>query len=182
MRRIAYDVAALVARLVVGVVFLAHGLQKAGNGLDATAASFRESGVPLAHLSAAFTTAVEVAGGAMLLFGLLTPLVGVGFLLITFGAVAFVHGANGIFAKEGGWELIAALGAAALLLAAGGAGRFSLDHLLFGRRGARSGEALPYAAPGGPLRDAHAPVGPQDSPYAPPLDLPAREEGGNKEG
>ena len=47
------DVTALIARIGVGVVFLAHGWQKFSEwGLDGTAAAFGKMGVPLPTLSA----------------------------------------------------------------------------------------------------------------------------------
>jgi putative oxidoreductase len=55
------------------------------------------------------------------------------------GAFAFVHAGNGLFAADGGYELVLALGVSSLLLAAVGAGRFSVDHLL--QRSQRSGKA-----------------------------------------
>ena len=80
----------------------------------------------------------ELLGGVLLILGLLTPLAGLALVLVCVGAAVFVHGRNGVFVDEGGWELVGGLGSAALLLAAGGAGRFSLDHLMFGRRRERA--------------------------------------------
>ncbi|MEV0331031.1 DoxX family protein [Micromonospora echinospora] len=137
------DVAMLLARIGVGVVFFAHGWQKlVTNGIDGTAAFFDQSGVPLPTLAAWFATTVELLGGAALALGLAVPVAGVLLALNMLGAYVFVHAGNGIFVDQGGYELVLALGAAALLLAAVGAGRFSLDHVLFGRRRA----ATPVAA------------------------------------
>jgi putative oxidoreductase len=61
----ARDLAVLVARVAVGVVFLAHGWQKLfTNGIDGTAAFFDQVGVPAAHAAAWFAAVVELAGGA----------------------------------------------------------------------------------------------------------------------
>lgn len=133
MRRALFDVAALIARVVVGVIFLAHGLQKAGD-LDGTSSGFAQIGVPLPQLAALFTTVVEIGAGALLIVGLLTPVAGLLLLVVTLGALFFVHWSNGVFVDDGGWELIGALSSVVILLAAAGAGRFSLDRLLF-RRG-----------------------------------------------
>ncbi len=47
------------------------------------------------------------------------------------GAYLFVHmGGNGVYVSDGGWELVAVLGLASLLLAAVGAGAFGLDRFL----------------------------------------------------
>jgi putative oxidoreductase len=48
-----------------------------------------------------------------------------------------VHAGNGVFGDAGGEELVAALGAVSLTLAAVGAGRFSVDGLLETRRADR---------------------------------------------
>ena len=129
------DAALLVARLVLGVVLVAHGWQKVfTNGLGATAEGFAGMGVPLAPVSAAFAGLVELVGGVLLLAGAATALVGVLVVLDMIGAALLVHVANGVFASSGGWELVGVIAAAALVLAAVGAGRFSVDHVLASRR------------------------------------------------
>ena len=60
----ARDLALLISRVVLGVVFIAHGWQKfRTNGLDGTAAGFDRMGVPAPTLSAYYATAVELLGG-----------------------------------------------------------------------------------------------------------------------
>jgi putative oxidoreductase len=131
----ARDAALLVARLVLGVVLVAHGWQKvATNGLGATAEGFAGMGVPLAPASAAFAGLVELVGGVLVLAGAATALVGVLVVLDMLGAALLVHITNGVFASDGGWELVGVIGALALVLAAVGAGRFSVDHALASRR------------------------------------------------
>jgi putative oxidoreductase len=131
----ARDLALLVTRVAVGVVFLAHGWQKLfTNGIDGTAAFFDQAGVPAATASAWFAALVELAGGAALIAGLAVPAAGVLLLVDMIGAFAFVHAGSGLFVDGGGYEFVLVLGAAALALAAVGAGRFSVDHLLTGRR------------------------------------------------
>jgi putative oxidoreductase len=125
------DVAALIARIGIGVVFVAHGWQKAfTNGMDATAASFDRGGIPLPTLSAWFTAMTELVGGAAMIVGFAVHLVGLLLVVIMTGAYLFVHVGNGIFVRDGGGELVIALGATSLLLAAYGGGRYSLDHLI----------------------------------------------------
>ena len=132
------DAALLVARLLLGVVLIAHGWQKVvTNGLGATTEAFTQMGVPLAPVSAAFAGIVELVGGALILAGAATALVGVLVVLDMLGAALLVHIGNGVMASDGGWELVGVIGALALVLAAVGAGRFSVDHALAGR-GARA--------------------------------------------
>lgn len=131
MKNSVRDVVLLVTRIAVGGVFLAHGWQKLTEwGLDGTAASFDQMGVPLPTASAWFAAFVELAGGAALIAGLAVPVVGVLLALDMLGAFLLVHAGNGVFVGGNGYELVLTLGAAALLFAALGAGRFSLDRLL----------------------------------------------------
>jgi putative oxidoreductase len=136
------DVALLLTRLAVGVVFLAHGWQKLStNGIDGTAAFFDQVGVPLPTASAWASALVELLGGAALVLGLGLPVAGLLLAANMLGAFLFVHVGNGLFVTDGGYELVLVLGAVSLLLAAVGGGRFSLDHLLRNRR--RSGVEQP---------------------------------------
>lgn len=127
------NVGLLVARVVIGIVFLAHGLQKVNQGYSATKAGFEGMDVPVPALSAFYATWVETLGGIALIIGLLVPVFGVLLLVNMLGAFVFVHIGNGIYVTDGGWELVGALGAGALVLAVVGAGAYSVDALL-GRR------------------------------------------------
>jgi putative oxidoreductase len=131
----ARDIAVLLTRVAVGLVFLAHGWQKlVTNGIDGTAAFFDQAGVPAAAAAAWFAALVELAGGAALVVGLAVPVAGLLLLADMAGAFLFVHAGAGLFVEQGGAELVLTLGAAALVLAVLGAGRLSVDHLLIGRR------------------------------------------------
>jgi putative oxidoreductase len=134
----ARDLAILVTRVAVGLVFFAHGWQKLfTNGIDGTAAFFDQVGVPAATAAAWFAAVVELAGGAALILGVAVPVAGLLLLVDMLGAFFFVHAGAGLFVEQGGYELVLALGAAALLLGVLGAGRFSVQHLLAGRRTAQ---------------------------------------------
>jgi putative oxidoreductase len=131
----ARDLAVLVTRVAVGLVFVAHGWQKLStNGIDGTAAFFDQVGVPAASAAAWFAALVELVGGAALVLGLAVPVAGLLLLIDMIGAFVFVHAGAGLFVDQGGYELVLVLGAAALLFAVIGAGRYSVDHLLAGRR------------------------------------------------
>lgn len=129
------DAALLVARLLLGVVLIAHGSQKVFTwGIGGTAQAFEGMGVPLAPVSAVFSALVELVGGVLLLVGAATAVVGVLVVLNMLGAALIVHVPNGIMVSNGGWELVGVIAAAALVLAAVGAGRYSVDHVIAGRR------------------------------------------------
>lgn len=132
------DLGLLVARIVLGVVFTAHGIQKISEwGLDATAQNFAGMGVPMPELAAPVVAILELAGGIALILGVLTPWVGILLAIDMLVAALLVHVGSGVFVDGGGWELVGGLGAGALALAATGSGRLSLDHLFVGRRSGR---------------------------------------------
>jgi putative oxidoreductase len=131
----ATDALKLVARIVLGVVLIAHGWQKfAQYGIGGTAGSFATMGVPLPAVSAVFAAVVELVGGIALLAGAATVVAGVLVVLDMLGAFVLVHIGNGVFVTDNGFELVGVIAAAALLLVAAGPGRFSVDHALAGRR------------------------------------------------
>jgi putative oxidoreductase len=142
------DIALLIGRIVLGVVLFAHGWQKLMiNGIAGTYGQFEKLGIPLAIVSASFTSFVEFVGGALLIAGALTTTVIALDLVVMVGAAGFVHLTHGIFAQNGGWELVGVIVAAELALAATGPGRFSVDHLISSRR---AREEMPVATPRDP--------------------------------
>ncbi|MFL6051823.1 MAG: DoxX family membrane protein [Actinoallomurus sp.] len=135
-----YDAVALLARCGVGVVFLAHGWQKIQVGVTATGHNFDAMGVPLPTAAAVYATFVELLGGAALILGVALPVAGTLLFLDMAGAFVFIHAQHGVFVVDkdtprNGFELVLVLGLASLLFAAGGGGRLTLDHRLFGRGG-----------------------------------------------
>lgn len=136
----AADATALIARIAVGIVFIAHGWQKVSEmGMGGTAGMMESMGIPAPQAAALFAIVVELGGGVLLLVGLLQPVAGVLLALQMGGAILFVHAGNGLIG-EGGYELPLALGLSALALGFNG-GRFALDRLLPWGRERRPQEA-----------------------------------------
>ena len=134
------DSATTILRLVLGVVFFAHGAQKmlgwfGGYGFSGTMGFF--TGVM--HIPAVFAflaIAAEFFGGLGLIFGLLTRVAAFGILCNMIVAVTMVHHQFGFFvnwtgAQKGeGYEYhLLALAIAAFLIIRGG-GAASVDSLL----------------------------------------------------
>jgi putative oxidoreductase len=131
----ARDALLLVARIVIGVVLIAHGWQKfATYGIGGVTQSFTQMGVPLPAVSAVFAAVVELVGGAALLLGAATVIAGALVVLDMLGAFLLVHIGNGVFVTDNGFELVGMIAATALVLVAVGPGRFSVDAALAGRR------------------------------------------------
>jgi putative oxidoreductase len=152
----ARDVALLVARLLLGTIMFAHGYQKLMiDGLGRTTQGFESMSIPVAIVSAAFVTVIEIVGGILVILGALLTVVAAFYLVVMVGAAVFVHIPNGVFVEHNGWELVGAIAALLLTLAAAGSGRFGVDHVIRSRQlpgaavgpaGAGTGIATPPAA------------------------------------
>ena len=133
------DVALTILRLVLGIVFFAHGSQKmlgwfGGFGFHGTMGFFTHMGMPAPMAFLIIFT--EFFGGLGLIFGLLTRIAALGIDGLMIGAIFMVHLQNGFFMnwmgtqKGEGFEFhLLAIGMAAALLLRG-AGAFSLDRAL----------------------------------------------------
>lgn len=129
------DVGLLLGRVVLGVVFVAHGAKKFQDGIAGTQGAFDAMGVPLPEVSAVAVASIEIAGGALLVLGALTPVVGVLLAAIMVGAGWFAH-RDAFFGSEGGFEFVLVLAAFSALLALVGPGRLSLDERIAARAAA----------------------------------------------
>jgi putative oxidoreductase len=83
------------------------------------------------HATVAATT--EVSAGLGLAAGLLTPIPAAGFVSLMLVAAWTVHRPNGFFIVKEGWEYNLVLAVSAVAVATLGAGRLSLDWLIFGK-------------------------------------------------
>ncbi len=121
-------------RLVVGLVFLVHGMQKLlFFGLAGTAAFMGHVGIPLPTLAAAVVMAVETLGGLALIVGLFTRWAAALLAIDMLVAMLTVHLRAGFFVPHG-VEFTLTLFGASLSLALLGPGAWSLDQALGRRR------------------------------------------------
>ena len=140
-----------IVRIVLGVVFFAHGAQMAlgwfgGAGLQRTVRTFQENlqiPAPLALLS----VAAQFLGGLGLIVGLLSRVAAFGIVIVMSVALLVIHRKFGFFMnwfgeKQGhGIEyhvLVLALGLTVMIR---GAGAFSLDQVLYQHVFAQNGIA-----------------------------------------
>jgi putative oxidoreductase len=141
-----------IIRIVLGVVFFAHGAQMAlgwfgGAGLQSTVRVFREQlrmPAPLAMLA----VAAEFLGGLGLIVGLLSRIAAFGIAVVMSVALLVVHRKFGFFMnwfgeKQGhGIEYHVLVLALALVVIVKGAGAFSLDQVLYQHVSAQNRTAL----------------------------------------
>jgi putative oxidoreductase len=116
----------LVLRLVVGVTFLLHGLDKLGDPSGAEEL-FASLDISAPGLMAPFVALTETVGGLLLIAGLARSLVGVALAVDMLVALVTNHIDEGFLVADGGIELVLLLGGASAALALTGAGRFSAD-------------------------------------------------------
>jgi putative oxidoreductase len=126
--------ALLLFRVVVGVVFLAHGWNHVfgGGKIAGTGRWFESLGMRPGWLHAWTASLTELGAGALLVLGLLTPLGGAAVIGVMVVAWVTNHRKNGffIFRPGEGYEYVMTLTFCGLLLCGTGGGRFSVDHAL----------------------------------------------------
>ncbi|MCQ6279500.1 DoxX family protein [Bacillus sp. EB600] len=126
----------LLIRLVMGVAFMGHGAQKlfgwfGGYGLKGTGGWMESLGIKPGVTMALLAGLAEFVGGVLFVLGLLTPLAGIMIAGTMVVAIAKVHGPNGFWGTNNGYEFNLILIAVALGIALAGPGQYALDALLF---------------------------------------------------
>ena len=106
MNKKAVDASLLIMRLIVGVIFAAHGAQLlfgafGGPGLRGTVDSMGLLGYPVA--------VGQFFGGIGIFFGFLTRFSAASLIVVMIGAIVKVHLPKGFFIQNGGFEYNIAL-------------------------------------------------------------------------
>lgn len=145
MRTTSTSIGLTALRIVLGVVFIAHGAQKFTQGIPNVAQGFSGMGVPLADVAAPLVAGLELVGGVLLVLGVATRVVGVLLAVDMVVAGLLAHASSGFYSQDGGFEYVLVLAVASLAVALTGPGRFSLDalFLLASRRRRGVQEPLP---------------------------------------
>ena len=130
----AVSLAALLLRLTIGVTIFAHGYNHVWGGgkIAGTGRWFKSIGMRAPMLQAWLASVTELAAGALLVAGLLTPLAAAGVVGTMTVALIANHIRNGffIFRPGEGYEYVLMLLIASLALATLGGGELSLDNAI----------------------------------------------------
>ncbi len=123
------EAGAVILRVVLGLLFLVHGVAKFQGGISNIAGWFGSIGLPgvLAYIVAS----IEVAGGIALIIGLGTRVVSALFVFLMIGAIIKVKLSAGLLGngKMAGYELELTYLAISLFFVINGSSRFSVDQL-----------------------------------------------------
>jgi putative oxidoreductase len=130
------DYVLTISRLILGVVFFAHGAQKllgwfGGFGFSGTMHAFTSAGMPAAL--ALFVIFTEFLSGLGMITGLLARLAALGIIALMLGAISTVHAKIGFFMnwygtqKGEGFEYHLLAIAVAIVILVKGAGALSID-------------------------------------------------------
>lgn len=128
--RVVRDIGLMLTRIVVGVVLVARGWhrwQEAGISGEVTV--MEQAGLPYATTLIWLVIGFEIIGGILLVFGLATPLIGLGMIVLNVGVIVLVRSGEGFYVHQDGWEYNAVQAVVGLVLLTHGSGRAGLDHL-----------------------------------------------------
>jgi putative oxidoreductase len=139
----AMDVAGVVLRLITGVVMAYHGWTKFDSGVPGFGQFLDSLGVPFSGFMGYVVSVLELAGGILLIIGLLTRLWALLFAIEMVFTTALVKLDVGLIGEQGaGLELDLMVFAAVVTLLLLGPGRLSVDRAIgiepLGRRLRRS--------------------------------------------
>ncbi|MCY9670059.1 DoxX family protein [Paenibacillus alginolyticus] len=128
-------VVATLMRVVLGIIFLAHGISKLQMGLSNVAAWFSSMGVP--GILAYVVVVLEVVGGILLIIGLFTRYVSALFIIMLIGAIFTMKLSGGLLGNSqmAGYELDLGFILVAIYLFVSDTSPLSIDQALFRKRG-----------------------------------------------
>ncbi len=127
------SIALLFARLIVAYGFYEPAMMK-WKDIGAVAQWFGSMGIPLPLLNAYMAASTETAGVILLALGLLVRFISVPLMIVMIVAIVTVHLSNGFSAADNGFEIPLYYFLFLMIFTSYGAGRFSLDRLIFGER------------------------------------------------
>lgn len=129
------EVGLALLRIILGVVFFAHGYLKFFKmGMNGVIGFFTSLGIPAPTVAAWGVTWLEMIGGVALILGIFTPVLGVLFAIEMAGVIFFAKRGQGFLAPKG-YEFELTLLCASLAVALAGPGAAALQNVF--RRRAR---------------------------------------------
>ena len=125
------SLALLFARLTIAYGFYEPAMMK-WKDISSVAEWFGSMGIPFPTLNAYMAASTEVLGVILLTLGLLTRAISIPLIVIMIVAIVTVHLPNGFSAGNNGFEIPFYYMLFLLTFLSHGAGKFSLDRMIFG--------------------------------------------------
>ena len=125
------SVSLFLARLAVAYGFYEPAMMKWAD-IGAIAEWFGSMGIPFPTLNAYMAATTEITGVVLLTLGLFTRLISIPLIVVMIVAIVTVHLPHGFSAGDNGFEIPLYYMLFLALFASLGAGKLSLDYLLFG--------------------------------------------------
>ncbi len=117
-------------RIVIGVVFMAHGAGKLMTGFGQVSQSFEGMGIPAPLPSAVVVSLVELLAGLSLAIGFYTRLSTLPLMVTMLVAMLLVHLKNGFFIYNNGYEYTLVLLTTLVVIALAGPGPWAVDRFI----------------------------------------------------
>jgi len=124
------NIVVLMARWLITYGFAVPALARINN-LEGTIVWFEQIHIPFPVLAAYLVSSVETLGIVLLVLGLFTRYISVLLSCVMLGAILFVHLQHGFSSANNGFEIPLYYFIFLMIFASYGAGKYSLDHLLF---------------------------------------------------
>ena len=124
------NIVILMARWLIAYGFAVPALAKINN-LEGTIVWFEQIHIPFPVLAAYLVSSVETLGIVLLVLGLFTRYISILLSCVMLGAILFVHLQHGFSSANNGFEIPLYYFIFLMIFASYGAGKYSLDHLLF---------------------------------------------------
>ena len=125
------SISMLFARLAIAYGFYEPAMKKWAD-IDSVAGWFASMGIPFPTVNAYMAATTELLGVILLTLGLFTRLISIPLIIIMVVAIATVHWTHGFSAGTNGFEIPLYYMLFLMTFASYGAGKFSLDYLIFG--------------------------------------------------
>lgn len=123
----------LLARIAVAYGFYEPAMMK-WSDMGAVAQWFGSMGMPLPTLNAYMAATTEIVGVVFLTLGFMTRLISIPLMVVMVVAIVTVHLPHGFSAGDNGYEIPLYYMLFLLIFLSHGAGKFSLDRLIFGEK------------------------------------------------
>ena len=125
------DLGLTILRVVLGVIFIAHGAPSLFGGMEETVALIASQGLPLPEATAWVVSLLGFLGGMCLIAGFLVTPISLLLIVYVMLDIILVHAAHGFYVvgpeAAGGIEYNLLLAASLLMLVFGGPGLAAMD-------------------------------------------------------